>query len=123
MKLTNIQMESMLNSLKPLLSRRDKIGYIAARNTGILSNTLIEYFKFKYELLEKYGEVDKEGTDNNCPTMSITPDSTNFDIFIKEFEEIATIEQDVEILTLPYKEAIGNLSGEEILKLDWMFTE
>ncbi len=109
-------MEMMLEALKPLLHHRDKIGYVAARNTRILNNTLSEYFIFKLDLLKKYGKETGK-------IYSIEPDSENFEAFLKEFEPIKDIEHDVEIMTIPYNEVIGLLNGEEILKLDWMLTE
>ena len=44
MKISNIKMEQMLMNLKPILPQRNKIGYIAARNTRILKDALTEYF-------------------------------------------------------------------------------
>ena len=41
--LKNSEVFERLHSLKPLLSRRDRIGYIAARNYRFLSNSLVEY--------------------------------------------------------------------------------
>ena len=118
MKFKNIQMEMMIETLKPLLSYRDKIGYTAARNTRILNDALTEYFAFKQDLIKKYGESDEEKG-----TISILPTSPNFENFVKEFDKFKDIEQNVELMTIPYEEVIGVLNGEEILKLDWMFTE
>ena len=123
MKYKNIQMELMLEALKLLLPHRDKIGYIAARNTRILNDTLTEYFTFKRELISKYGKPDKDDQGNETGTVSISPTSENFNNFVKEFETIRDIEHDVDLMTIPYEEVIGLLNGEEILKLDWMLTE
>ena len=41
----------------------------------------------------------------------------------KELEKIRTIEHTVELMTIPYDEVIGVLSGEEILNLDWMLDD
>lgn len=57
MKLMNIQMEEMYNQLKIILPMRNKIGYVAARNSRILKNELTEYFEFKNELIKKYGKM------------------------------------------------------------------
>ena len=55
-------MDVMINHLKPVLSHRDKIGYIAARNYRILAECLTEYEVFRNGLIEKIGErrVGKE---------------------------------------------------------------
>lgn len=123
MKFNNIKMEMMLETLKPILPHRDKIGYIAARNTRMLKDTLTEYFTFKRDLISKYGEPDKDENGNETGTVSISPTSSNFQEFIKEFDSIKNIEHNVELMTIPYEEVIGLLNGEEILELDWMLTD
>lgn len=116
-------MEMMLESLKQILPHRDKIGYVAARNTRILNDTLTEYFTFKRELIEKYGELDKDENGNELNTISVNPNSLNFEVFVKEFEKIKDIEHEVEIMTIQYEEIIGLLNGDEILMLDWMLKD
>lgn len=123
MKISNINMEMMLETLKPILPHRDKIGYIAARNIRILNDTLTEYFAFKQDLIKKYGEVDRDENGKELNTISIMPESSNFEAFTKEFDTIKDIEHEVEVMTIPYEEVIGLLNGEEILDLDWMLTE
>lgn len=123
MKFCNIKMEMMMETLKPLLPHRDKIGYIAARNTRILNDTLTEYFAFKRDLISKYGEPDKDENGKETGTVSISPTSSNFNNFLKEFDTIKNIEHNVELMTIPYEEVIGLLNGEEILELDWMLTD
>lgn len=116
-------MEMMLETLKPILPHRDQIGYIAARNTRILKDTLTEYFAFKRDLISKYGEPDKDENGKETGMVSISPTSSNFQEFIKEFDSIKNIEHNVELMTIPYDEVIGLLNGEEILELDWMLTD
>lgn len=123
MKYKNIEMEMMIEALKPILPHRDKIGYVAARNTRILNDALVEYFTFKRDLITKYGTADKDKDGNETGTMSISPSSANFNDFVNEFNSIKNIEHNVELMTIPYDEIIGLLNGEEILKLDWMLTE
>lgn len=116
-------METMLEALKTILPHRDKIGYVAARNTRIINDTLTEYFTFKRDLINKYGDPDKDENGNETGTISVSPLASNFNEFIKEFDTIKNIEHDVELMMLPYEEVIGILNGEEILKLDWMLVE
>lgn len=113
----------MLEALKPILPHRDKIGYIAARNTRILNDMLTEYFTFKRDLISKYGEPDKDENGKETGTVSILPSSSNFDDFLKEFDTIKNIEHNVELMSIPYEDVIGILNGEEILKLEWMLTD
>lgn len=123
MKYKNIQMENMIEELKIILPHRDKIGYIAARNTRILNDILTEYFAFKRDLINKYGEADRDKNGNETGTVSISPTSSNFQEFVKEFDAIKNIEHNVELMTIPYEEVIGILNGEEILKMNWMLTD
>jgi hypothetical protein len=123
MKFKNIEIEQMIAKLKPLLPHRDRIGYIAARNTRILSDALTEYFEFKNRLIEKYGEKDKDADGNELQTVSLKFDSPNFKEFQKEFNPIADVEQDIQIMTLKYNDIIGLISGTEILELSWMFED
>ncbi len=78
-KLKNAQMAAMLNQLRPLLSHRDKIGYVAARNFRMLSECLTEYETFRNGLITKYGEKTKD--EQGRPIIGIKVDSPNFETF------------------------------------------
>lgn len=123
LKKKNIELEMMLTDLQSILPHRDKAGYVAARNTRIIKDTLTEYLDFKVDLIRKYGKADKDSEGNDLDTISIYPDSPEFEAFSKEFDEIKNIEHEVDIMTMNYDEVIGILNGEEILMFDWMFTE
>ncbi len=119
MKLTNFKMEQMLAALSPILKQRNKVGYIAARNTRILRDELTEFFLFKDELIRKYGTPEEGNPDR----ISILPNSINFSDFMKELNTLGTIEQDVDIMRIKYEEVIGALNGEEILEIEWMLED
>lgn len=121
--LKNSQMAAMLNQLRPLLSRRDKLGYIAARNYRMIANTLTEYEAFKHDLLMKYGTPDKDENGNETGTVSIQMSSPNFKSFCDELAPLNEFEHEVELMTAKFEETIGCLSGEEILMLDWMLED
>ena len=121
--LKNSTMVDMLMQLKPLLSHRDKIGYAAARNHRRLAECLTEYERFRNGLIEKYGEHEKDGDGNELPAISLSTTSPNFKMFLEELAPYNEMEHEVEIMTLPYSEAIGVLSGEEILAVDWMLVD
>lgn len=122
-KLKNIQMDHMINSLQKVLSHRDKIGYYAARNYRILNDSLIEYQNFKNSLIAKYGTTDVDSDGKELQTISIKVGSQNFDDFLKELEPFNNIEHEVELMIAKYEDAIGCLSGEEILAIDWMLED
>ena len=50
--LKNEEMVRMLKQLEPLLSHKDMFGYVAARNTRIISNCLTEYNQTKNDLID-----------------------------------------------------------------------
>jgi hypothetical protein len=115
-KQKNIQLERMMNEIKPLLPMRNKVGYIAARNTRVLSDVLADYLVFKNQLIEKYGE-------NKSGQITLDFNSPNFKAFESEFMEIGNIEQEVNLLKINYSEVIGVLTGEEILRVEWMLID
>lgn len=121
--LKNSMMNEMLRQLRPILSHRDKIGYIAARNYRILDDCLTEFQVFRDELIKKYGEVDKDKNGNELPTISINVGSPNFKRFCDELEPFNNMEHEVDLMTAKFEDAIGCLSGEEILGIDWMLED
>ena len=120
-KLKNAEMAVMLNQLRPILSHRDMIGYVAARNCRILSECLTEYEAFRNSLIEKYGETTKDGKDR--PIIGIKVDSPNFQKFCDEMAPFNEMEHEVDLMVAKYTDAIGCLSGEEILEVDWMLED
>lgn len=119
----NSQMVELLLHLEPLLSHQDEIGYVAARNYRTLSNSLTEYNAFKRSLIEKYGEHDKSEDGTDLGTISIKFDSPNFKAFCDEMAPFNEMEHEVEIMTAKYEKVIGCLTGEEILRIDWMLED
>lgn len=120
-KLKNAQMVGMLNQLRPILSRRDKIGYVAARNYRLISECLTEYNAFRDQLIKKYGEETKD--EDGLPIVGININSENFKLFCDEMVPFNEMEHEVELMTAKYEDIIGLLSGEEILALDWMLVD
>ena len=120
-KLKNLQMVEMIKNLKPLLSRTDMFGYVAARNTRILSNQLTEYNKVYDELLTRFSKTQKD--ENGEEVFGISVGTPEFQSFCDALEPFANIEHEVELMTMKYEETIGCLSGEEILALEWMLEE
>ncbi len=123
MLLTNIEMERRIGQLESVLDHKDIVGYAAARNTRVFNDQLVEFKKIKDELITKYGEVQKNENGEPTGEICLSINSPKFKDFNDEFEPYALLEHEVDLFTLDYKEAIGLLSGDEILKIDWMFED
>ncbi|MCD8119767.1 MAG: hypothetical protein LUE29_09880 [Lachnospiraceae bacterium] len=120
---TNAALGDMLRTLRPFMSRKDKIGYISARNCRTITNALIDYNKFRDDLIKKYGEPDHDEEGNELPTSSIKLNSPNFKLFCDELAPINMVEQELDLMTLNYSEVFEVLSGDEIFSIDWMLED
>jgi uncharacterized UPF0160 family protein len=116
MKYTNAQMKQMLDSLDEILERTDVIGYAAARNHRILSDELQEYIQRLDAYIVEYGEEQDGG-------YAISSESGNFKAFAEAIEKFASIEHEPNLFKLKFSEAIGNLSGTQLLRFEWMFED
>lgn len=123
MKLKNIEMEQRLTILEPYLDRKDIIGYAAARNTRFIRNASAEYNEYRDSLITKYGVPETDEHGNKTGRYFLTPDSPNFKQYTSEITEFALIEHEVDIFTIPFDKACGELTGREILELEWMFED
>lgn len=119
----NSELVAMMHQLEPILSQRNRLGYVAARNFRILSDTLTEYNQFKMELIEKYGEPDMAEDGTELPTVSIKVGSPSFKSFCDEMAPYNNMEHEVKLMTAKFEDVIGVLSGEEIIGIDWMLEE
>ena len=119
--LKNSETFAMLRQLKPLLSRQDKLGYVAARNYRFLSDSLIEYETIRRGLIDKYGEQGED--EHGAPIVTLKMDSPNFKTFCDELAPFNEMEHEIELMTMKYDEVIGQLTGEEILAVDWMLED
>lgn len=119
--LKNLQMVEMLKQLKPLLSHKDKFGYVAARNTRMLMNELTEYNEVYDDLLARFGTETED--ENGNTSVSIKVGTPEFKSFCEALEPFAEIEHRVELMTMKYEDCIDCLSGEEILAVEWMLEE
>lgn len=119
----NIEMEQLIESLKPHLQRRDVVGYAAARNTRILRNEMAEYLQRREELVEKYGNAKVDESGNPTGEIELRFDSPEFKEYCKEIEEYAKYEHEPQLYKIPADKCIGLLSGTEILEIDWMLED
>lgn len=112
-----------LEHLKNLLDHKDIVGYAAARNTRLLSEASFEFIQKRDELIAKYGDAVFDDNGNETGEIALAFDSDKFPRFLEDLKPYAEIEQEINLVTLKYEQAIGLLSGTELLELDWMFEE
>lgn len=118
MTYTNAQLERMMVSASAHLERRDLIGYVCARNYRAIGDAIADYLAMKNELLREYGKTDGIGS-----MPYITPEMPRYAEFIERYEPIANVEQKLTIMPLKYTDVVGELTGEEILAIDWMLED
>lgn len=95
MKLTNIEMSNYLNSLQQVSNKvKGKLGYAVARNIRKISDELIEFENIRLEHIRKYG------TDNGNGECVIKKDTSEYNQFLTDMQEYATISHDVDIYTV-----------------------
>lgn len=94
MKLTNLTMINLLNSISKFPYVTGKIGYAFARNKRILSSELSDFESARNSLLEKYGEKNEEG-------YYIDPNnSKNANKYQKEITEVLNTEIEVNLMQI-----------------------
>lgn len=127
---TNEQMRLMLESLSEArdsqghsaLDREDMIGYAAFRNARILRECCAEYIQRAQALAGEYGRP--EIVDGEPTGRTVVPyDDPRFDEFDEKMRRWGGIEHRPDLYRIPIDEAVGKLSGTQMLALDWMFEE
>ncbi len=114
----------MLESAEKYIDRKDIIGYAAARNVRRLrDDVLVEFNKKKNELLEEYGDRYTDAQGNPTGGVYINPSHPNYSKFMEEYKKFAEIEHDFDIFKIKFDNAINNLTGSELLEIDWMFED
>ena len=95
MKLTNIEMSQHIKSLQQISNKvKGKLGYAVARNIRKISDELIEFENIRLEHIRKYG------TDNGNGECVIKKDTQEYNQFLTDMQEYATISHDVDIYTV-----------------------
>lgn len=117
MKKSNIELDQMLSALEPLLDRKGVLGMVVANNVRTIRDTIQEFTAKKEELIRKYG------TDNGSGTIYLDPGSPNLHQFLDELEPYSAVMHDVKFVTVPVRDVMNDLSGREILTLDFMLED
>lgn len=116
----NIEMERMLTQLQPLLGRTDLIGYAAARNTRILRSEAKEYLDLRTNLIIKYGSPKVGSDGRETGEYELRFDSPHWKKYEDEVSTWALIEHKPKIFKIKADEAVGKLTGQQMLDLEWM---
>lgn len=114
MRKTNIELDQILYEMRPLLDRKGLIGMAAARNTRVITDAIQEYASVKVDLIRKYGDEDGEGG------IGIDPESDAFAEFMAEIEPYAQMSHDIDVMKVPTEKVMDDMTGAEMLALDWM---
>ena len=119
MKLTNVTMNTYLNSLNKVSNKvNGKLAYYIARNIRKIHNELIEFENIRNDYIRKYGTVNENGD------YFISVNSNEYENFLNFISEYASIEHEVDITTVSEKDFFNsNLNANEILELDFMIKE
>ena len=121
MRLTNEQIANMCNDLDcGVLDNVGIVGYTAARNYRALHEVAEPFFTQRNKLIMKYGDAQYDD-DGNISDYVVDPSSQAFAEFTASYKELADIESEINIITLPEEKAIDAISGAQLLKLSWMF--
>lgn len=113
MLMTNDKIFSGVQVLSSL-DEKGKLGYAIARNLRKLNDAGKEYFEKRDELIQKYG---KPSGNNGNYTFT----EKNAKAFNKELEEYATIEHEVDVMTVSEDVfCSGTLNSQAMYALDWM---
>lgn len=124
MKVSNTVMHMHLGQLEKVIQCKGLLGYAIARNYRKIQEAVQDYLNVYSAALEQFGDtVEVETPNGMTQTLSIQPDSPNFEAFMQEIEPIAHIELDVDILQVPYSAAMDQLTAEQMLQLEWMLKE
>lgn len=123
MKKSNLEIENMLIDLRPLLERKGVTGMVAARNTRILSDLVQEYAMKKQELIVKYGTPSLDTNGNETDEVSVVPGTEGFDKLLEELTPFAELEHEFNVMTVPIEKVMDDLTGAEMLALEWMLEE
>ena len=106
----------MMDSLRPLLPRRDRIGYVAARNMQALRR-MADMEAARDALIARYGTPLTDSEGRYLGRHAIPVGSPAHRRLVME------LGKPPELTRLPYSVADGELTGEEILACEWMFEE
>ena len=121
---TNTKMHELINTMQELMFCKGMLGYAIMRNYRLLSEACQDYLKVYEKALVEYGDVrTTDNADESVETYTIDTTSKNFEQFAKEIEPLAYLPVEVNIITIPYTDAMEQLTAAQMLTIEWMLTE
>ena len=79
-----------------------------------------EYRDLRHDLVMEYGTPEKGDDGNETGRYELRFDSPSWPAYEKEITEWAMLEHEPDVYKIPAKSAIGQLTGKEMLDLEWM---
>lgn len=118
--MTNAQMAHYLDLCEQHVDHTGLLGYACARNSRMLMNACKEFIITRDKLLKQYGtpELDDEG--NETGRVTISQGSNHWDDLLAELNPIESIEHEVEIMKVEAEDVMDQLTGREMLELEFM---
>lgn len=123
MKLKNYVMDNLMTDLEPMLNHKGMLGYAASRNYRKLRDATMEYTQVRERIFAEHGkpELDADGNPTSRMVISLTdPDAQEA---IQELRRYAEIEHDVELMKLPIRDIMDDLTGKELLTIELMLED
>lgn len=119
MKASNVEITAMVEACERHLDDKGLLGYACARNARLLTLATVEYVQRRERAIREHGEevLDAEG---NVTGYTLNRDSEGWAAYRDAVGEFDDIEHDVEVFKVDAGKLVGQLSGKDMLALDFM---
>lgn len=121
--MTNAEMQQHLVSLEPLLQSKGLLGYAVARNYRNIRNSCLEYLERFQKSVAEYGEPVLDENGDQTGSVRIDIKSGAAAKFKQSLASFAEIKHEVPICCLPYDEVLSELTGADMLALEFMLVD
>ena len=117
---TNKEMAQMLESLYGVIDQKGMLGYAAARNLRSIRNAAREYLDIRDDLMQKYGENELDESGEKTARYLVRTNTALGRKYLEEISRYDEIEHEVEIMKIKPEDAIDQLTGRQMLAIEWM---
>lgn len=119
MRLRNDQLAAFEETCERHLGDKGVLGYACARNARMMTFANAEYIQARAAAIRRHG--DEVRNDKGRVTgHTISPESEGWDAYREEMAPLDAMEHEVDVVRVPAVDLIGELSGAEMLALDFM---